>query len=333
MTLSFAPLAESHLPLLLKWLETPHVKKWWPADRSLLSAKALAPVKGEGGDQDVTYTLDLVKEKFGKHIHGLALSKNSNHKTYAYIVCANKEMIGYIQAYNAHDFAQENGLDLSAISGSVCGIDLFIGEQLFLHKGWGARILNEFARQVLLASHFDWCLIDPAKDNLTAIKAFTKAGFKIFEQFQTESNIWMIKELSSSVAFSYASDSSFDEKISCALRRQCEDLTGIKTDFEQVNVYLKHNDINIAGAICYIHGEILWCDSIYVEETFQNKGFGRQLISKLFDIAITRNLREIQLNTYFPKAHMFFKKSGFEEVAVIPNWKYDLTCYLMRKII
>lgn len=312
MTITFEPLNESHFPLLLKWLETPQVKKWW--------------------DQDVTYTMGLVKEKFGKHIHGLALSKNSNHKTYAYIICANKEMIGYIQAYNAHDFAHENGLNFSAISGSVCGVDLFIGESPFLHKGWGTRILNKFEKQ-LLAPHFDLCLVDPSKDNLTAIKAFTKAGFKIFEQFQTESTAWMIKELSSSVAFSYDPDSSFDEKISCALRRQCEDLTGIKADFEQVNVYSKHNDINIAGAICYIHGEILWCDSIYVEETFQNKGFGRQLIAKLFDIAITQNLREIQLNTYFPKAHMFFKKSGFEEVAVIPNWKYDLTCYLMRKII
>ncbi|MFO1257682.1 MAG: GNAT family N-acetyltransferase [Gammaproteobacteria bacterium] len=176
MKITFVPLAELHFPLLLKWLETPHVKKWW--------------------DQDVTYTLELVKEKFGKHIHGLALSKNSNHKTYAYIICANKEMIGYIQAYNAHDFAQENGLNLSAISGSVCGVDLFIGEQQFLHQGWGAKILNEFESQVLKLN-FDWCLIDPSKDNLTAMKAFTKAGFKIFEQFQTESNIWMLKDLSS----------------------------------------------------------------------------------------------------------------------------------------
>lgn len=176
MTITFKPLHEPHFPLLLKWLETPHVKKWW--------------------DQDVTYTLDLVKEKFGKHIHGLALSKNSNHKTYAYIICVDKETIGYIQAYNARDFAQENGLNLSAISGSICGVDLFIGEQLFLHKGWGTIILNEFEKQ-LLAPHFALCLIDPSKDNLTAIKAFTKAGFKIFEQFQTESNIWMIKDLSS----------------------------------------------------------------------------------------------------------------------------------------
>jgi len=175
MTITFKPLNESYFPLLLKWLETPHVKKWW--------------------DQDVTYTMDLVHEKFGKHIHGIALSKNSNHKTYAYVICLDEEMIGYIQAYNAHDFAQENHLDLSAISGSVCGIDLFIGEQLFLHKGLGTVILNAFESQVL-TTHFDRCLIDPAKDNLTAIKAFTKAGFKIFEQFQTESNIWMLKDLS-----------------------------------------------------------------------------------------------------------------------------------------
>jgi len=175
MKITFAPLAESHFSLLLKWLESPYVKKWW--------------------DQDVTYTMDLVHEKFGKHIHGIALSKNSNHKTYGYVICLDEEMIGYIQAYNAHDFAQENHLDLSAISGSVCGIDLFIGEQLFLHKGLGTVILNAFESQVL-TTHFDRCLIDPAKDNLTAIKAFTKAGFKIFEQFQTESNIWMIKDLS-----------------------------------------------------------------------------------------------------------------------------------------
>lgn len=176
MKITFAPLAESHFPLLLKWLEAPHVKAWW--------------------DQGVTYTLELVKEKFGKHIHGIALSKNSNHKTYAYVICLDEEMIGYIQAYNAHDFAQENHLDLRAISGSICGVDLFIGESSFLNKGLGASILNEFANQIL-ARHFDWCLIDPAKDNLVAIKAFKKAGFKIFEQFETESTAWMLKDISS----------------------------------------------------------------------------------------------------------------------------------------
>lgn len=174
MIITFEPLNESHFSLLLNWLEEPHVKAWW--------------------DQDISYTIDLVKEKFGKHGHDMALSKNSNNKTYAYIICLEKEVIGYIQAYNARDFAHENGIDLSAISGSISGVDLFIGDSKFLRRAIGAQILNEFERQIL-NSHFDWCLIDPAKDNLSAIKAFAKAGFKVFEQFQTKSTTWMIKEL------------------------------------------------------------------------------------------------------------------------------------------
>jgi hypothetical protein len=195
MIITFEPLNESHFPRLLKWLEMPHVKRWW--------------------DQDVNYTIDLVREKFGKHSHGIGLSKNSNNKTYAYIICLDKEMIGYIQAYNAHDFAHENGLDLSSISGSICGIDLFIGDSKFLHKGIGAQILNEFERQIL-ASHFDWCLIDPAKDNLSAIKAFGRAGFKVFEQFQTKSTTWMIKKLLP-VSFTYDPDPNFDEDLDTIL--------------------------------------------------------------------------------------------------------------------
>lgn len=174
MNLTFRAFTEIDFPLLLAWLESPHVKKWW--------------------DQDITYTIDLVKEKFGKHIHGLAISNNSNKKTYAYTISVDKEKIGYIQAYNARDFAEENGLDLDVISGSICGVDLFIGDEKFLHKGMGPQILNEFEKQIW-APHFDWCLIDPVKDNAAAIKSFEKAGFKICEQLQTKSNVWMIKNV------------------------------------------------------------------------------------------------------------------------------------------
>lgn len=174
MDITFLPLAESHFPLLLKWLEAPHVKAWW--------------------DEDVVYTMELVHEKFGRHAHGIALSLNSDNKTFAYIICFNQEMIGYIQAYNARDFAQENGLDLNMISGAICGVDLFIGESTFLHKGFGSQILNKVERQIL-ASHFDWCLIDPAKDNIAAIRAFTKAGFQEDTSLKSDSHIWMAKKL------------------------------------------------------------------------------------------------------------------------------------------
>lgn len=40
---------------------------------------------------------------------------------------------------------------------------------------------------------------------------------------------------------------------------------------------------------------------------------------------------EIQLNTYFNGANDLFLSCGFEGVAVIPNWKYGLDCYLLRR--
>lgn len=50
------------------------------------------------------------------------------------------------------------------------------------------------------------------------------------------------------------------------------DLTGIKTDFQKISVYLKKDTEIIAGVIGYIQERIPWCDSIYVEDAFQNKG-------------------------------------------------------------
>ena len=45
------------------------------------------------------------------------------------------------------------------------------------------------------------------------------------------------------------------------------------------------------------------------------------------------NLKEMQLNTYFQEAHAFFLTCDFQDVSSIPNWKYGLTCYFMRKML
>lgn len=171
MKITFTRLSESHFPQLLQWLEAPHVKMWW--------------------DQDVVYTIDLVREKFGKYTHTLPLSANSKNKVYAYIIYLDDQMIGYIQTYNARDFSHENKIDLSAISGSICGIDLFIGNPKFLYKKLGGQIINEFYEQIL-ARHFDWCLVDPVKENTAAIKAFEKIEFEKLPIQNNQDKIWMI---------------------------------------------------------------------------------------------------------------------------------------------
>ena len=50
MKISFKPLSVTHFENLLKWLQQPHVKKWWYAN--------------------VNYTLELIQEKYGSYVDG-----------------------------------------------------------------------------------------------------------------------------------------------------------------------------------------------------------------------------------------------------------------------
>ena len=80
MKITFIPLAKSHFPLLLKWLEAPHVKAWW--------------------DQDVTYTLDLVHEKYSSYVKGYKLVEALQKPIKSFIIHHNQNPVGYIQIYN-----------------------------------------------------------------------------------------------------------------------------------------------------------------------------------------------------------------------------------------
>ncbi len=51
--ITFKVLKEEHFLLLLKWLETPHVKLWW-----------------------VNWTLGLIKEKYDNYVKALTLCPN-----------------------------------------------------------------------------------------------------------------------------------------------------------------------------------------------------------------------------------------------------------------
>ena len=175
MKITFKPLCAADFPLLLKWLEASHVKAWW--------------------DQDIKYDLDLVKEKFGKHVHGTPISNASNKLIYAYVVHVDDVPIGYIQAYNALSFAEDNGLDTTLIPSLSAGTDVFIGEHPFLGRGLGAQILESFWND-LLSPHFDCCLVDPNPNNNRAIGAYKKAGFNIIEKASNTGLTWMIREKS-----------------------------------------------------------------------------------------------------------------------------------------
>ena len=79
--------------MLLKWLETPHVKKWW--------------------DQNVKWTPELIQKKYSDYVKGFKILKLQNtvikKPMHAFVIRVNGKSIGYIQYYNKHDFPPEQG--------------------------------------------------------------------------------------------------------------------------------------------------------------------------------------------------------------------------------
>jgi len=135
------------------------------------------------------------------------------------------------------------------------------------------------------------------------------------------------------LTFTTTSTPEWNKKIGAGLRETCEELTGFSGTFKTQTIYALIDEKFAGGLDFEQHGDIFWIDRIWVELNFRQQSVGSQLIEKATQCAVQNNAKEIQLNTYFPDAHEFFLSQGFEDVAVIPNWKYGLDCYLMRKIV
>ncbi|MDX1924068.1 MAG: GNAT family N-acetyltransferase [Rickettsiaceae bacterium] len=173
MAITFEPLHESHFPLLLKWLEAPHVKKWW--------------------DQDVTYTLELVREKYSSYIKGYKLVDGQQKPIQAFIIYREQNPVGYIQIYNAYDFPRSKSL--LGLPENLGAFDIFIGEAAALQQGLGSKTILEFLK--LHGNKYSHIFADPDSNNGAAVKCYEKAGFKMVSEQQDTGEVWMIKDLSS----------------------------------------------------------------------------------------------------------------------------------------
>ncbi|CAF2028494.1 unnamed protein product [Rotaria magnacalcarata] len=163
--IAFAPLNESHLSLLLYWLETPHVKLWW--------------------DQDIKWTAELIQDKYAHYINGYKKftikEKTIEKPIHAFIILFKKMPIGYIQYYNKRDFPPEQEYDISELPASCAGLDWYIGEVEFTAKGIGTKALGTFLKEHVF-SLFNHVLVDPDTTNTKAIHVYKKAGFTVIKK-------------------------------------------------------------------------------------------------------------------------------------------------------
>lgn len=157
-TVAFRPLRAADLPLLRRWHNQPHVKRWYDADKDLTTLEAAA-----------SHYRDLL---------------DGTDPTRAFTILVDGEPAGYIQTYmiaDNPDYAA--ALDLGAER--AAGLDLFLGEPHLVHRGLGPRVIHDFLEQVVFADpHVDSCVIGPEPANAVAIRAYEKAGFRYLKTVQ-----------------------------------------------------------------------------------------------------------------------------------------------------
>ncbi|MCC3374169.1 N-acetyltransferase [Cohnella sp. REN36] len=102
--------------------------------------------------------------------------------------------------------------------------------------------------------------------------------------------------------------------------------------YEEINLCLKNDKEEIiAGlnsAVCWNWMEI---DILWVDEDHRGQGLGKRLLVEAEQIARTNNCTFIKLNTFSFQAPEFYKKYGYEVIAIIENAPLGSKHYYYKK--
>ena len=145
--LRFDPLDTSHFEMLGQWLAQPHVRQWW-------------------GHPDEE--MELIREGF------------DNGEVEAFVAQVDGQPVAYVQSWRPANYDEVAWSGL--VGDGTIGVDIFIGPTEAVGKGFGALIVEAFARK-LLAEGAPRVIIDPDAENEGAIRAYTKAGFVPFRRW------------------------------------------------------------------------------------------------------------------------------------------------------
>ena len=137
----FRPMSAADLPMVRRWLETPHVAQWWH-------------------DPDAQFTL---------------VSEDLDHPAMdQFVVTADDRPFAYLQCYDPTAWS-DNGLGRHPHG--TRGIDQFIGEPDMIDRGHGSALIRSFVDE-LLKTGTPRVVTDPDPANTRAVRAYEKAGFQ-----------------------------------------------------------------------------------------------------------------------------------------------------------
>ncbi len=135
----FSPLTRADFPMLRAWLNEPHMRQHW-------------------GEPDAEFA--LIADDFGSEVVDMW-------------VVSQGTPFAYVQDYPAHHWPMPH---YAGFPQGTRAVDTFVGAPSQLNKGHAGRYLRQHA-EALLAKGYPAVVIDPAPENIYAVKAYRKAGF------------------------------------------------------------------------------------------------------------------------------------------------------------
>lgn len=151
--ISFRALRPSDLDLMRRWLNAPHVRRWWYAEGTSYAE---------------------IEEHYLPAIEGRDSAK-------PFVILHESNPIGYVQSYRISPEDDGGYARLVDVNDSA-GVDLFIGEAEYLYQGLGHHVIRKFLSEYVFSDpEIETCVIGPEPENAAAIRAYEKAGFRFFK--------------------------------------------------------------------------------------------------------------------------------------------------------
>lgn len=149
---TFRRLAANDLPLLKSWLEAPHVRRWWRANRTDPVIHAIET--GGGASQQ------------GGEAHD------------AYIAEMDGRPIGYVRGLWAARHPEGAWDGVENVTDATMAIEFLIGEVDLVNLKHGRAMIRAFAAELFADPGVDRLVADPARDNWPANIALKRVGFR-----------------------------------------------------------------------------------------------------------------------------------------------------------
>lgn len=166
----FKKISENDLKLLQQWFQIPHILKWYARDE--------------------IYSFEMIQEKY--------LPRIGDPTIQSYIIYDHDQSVGYIQIYHVNSHLPEGVINYhhplfnDFKPNTLAGIDLFIADENYLHTGFSSKVLKEFIK-VYINGKFSAVLVDPVKQNITAISFFEKNGFKHIMSHDSHHDLMLLR--------------------------------------------------------------------------------------------------------------------------------------------